>query len=195
MLASGSGSNLQAIIDACTGGRLRAEVRVVISNNLGSGALEKASRSGIAALHLSSKTHPAPGQLDNAICRALQDSDVEFVLLAGYMKKLGPRTLERFRGRVLNIHPAPLPRFGGPGMYGLAVHQAVIDSGAATTGASIHVVDEQYDHGPVIAFAEVDVRSDDTPESLAERVLAEEHELYVATLAKIASGELTLPAG
>jgi len=194
VLASGGGSNLQAIIDACKLGRLEADVRVVISNNLGSGALERAERAGIAGLHLSSKTHPGPAELDEAICRALQGHGVSLVVLAGYMRKLGPGVLEKFRGRVLNIHPALLPHFGGPGMYGMAVHQAVIDAGETTSGASVHVVDEQYDHGPVIARCEVPVEPDDTAESLAARVLAEEHKLYVSTLAKIASGELVLPS-
>jgi len=194
VLASGGGSNLQAILDACADGRLEAEVRVVISNNLGSGALERAARAGITGLRLSSKTDPVPADLDAAICRALRDHDVNLVVLAGYMRKLGPRVLERFKGRVLNIHPALLPRFGGPGMYGMAVHQAVIDAGEVTTGASVHVVDEQYDHGPVIARAEVPVQRGDTAESLADRVLAQEHKLFVSTLEKITSGEIVLPS-
>ena len=193
MLASGGGSNLQAIIDACAEGRLEAGVAVVISNNSDSGALERAARAGIPTAHLSSKTHPDPGLLGEAICRALGERGVNLVVLAGYMRKLGPEVLEAFGGRVVNIHPALLPRFGGPGMYGMAVHRAVIESGETITGASVHLVDDQYDHGPVIARVEVEVLSGDTPETLAARVLAQEHKLYVETLAKIALGQLALP--
>jgi len=118
---------------------------------------------------------------------------VDLVLLAGYMKKLGSVTLSTFQGRVLNIHPALLPKFGGAGMYGLRVHEAVIEAGEATTGVTVHLVDDEYDHGRAIAQREVAVLQGDSAESLSKRVLALEHELYVETLAAIARGELTLP--
>ena len=116
MLASGSGTNLQAIIDACSRGDLRAEVRVVISNNSGARALERARSEGIPAYHISTVTHR--DSLDDEICRRLVQHDVDWVLLAGYMRLLGPLTLARFKNRVLNSHPALLPKFGGKGMYG-----------------------------------------------------------------------------
>ena len=142
--------------------------------------------------HLSGTTHPDPATLDAAIVDALVRHDVELVVLAGYMKKLGPRTLARYRGRVLNIHPALLPRFGGQGMYGARVHEAVLAAGEHETGVTIHIVDEEYDHGPIVAQCRVPVRPDDTPATLAARVLAREHTFLVETLEGIVSGTLRL---
>ena len=123
----------------------------------------------------------------------LVDRAVDVVVLAGYMKQLGSQTLSQFRGRVLNTHPALLPKFGGKGMYGLHVHRAVLASGEAKTGASVHVVTEEYDAGPVIAQCEVAVDPADTPETLAERVQARERALLVDVLGQIAHGHLPLP--
>jgi phosphoribosylglycinamide formyltransferase-1 len=187
-LASHDGSNVQAIIDACRDGRIDGEPRVLISNNSGARALERARAAGIDALHISAKTHDDP---DVAICDALESRGVELVVLAGYMRKLGPRTLGRFP--VVNVHPALLPRHGGRGMYGRAVHEAVLASGDAVTGATVHLVDDQYDHGPVVAQREIAVEPGDTVESLSARVLKLEHELYVETIGRIASGEIRLP--
>jgi phosphoribosylglycinamide formyltransferase-1 len=193
ILASHGGSNMQAIIDACKSGGLPAIPRVVLSNNSASLALARARREGIPAYHLSALTHPCPEALDREILRLLQTHAVDLVVLAGYMKKLGPATLEAYRGRILNIHPALLPRFGGRGMYGRLVHEAVLAAGEATTGVTVHLVDAEYDRGPILAQREVPVRPGDTPESLAERVLREEHRLYVETLRRICRGEITLP--
>ncbi len=191
-LASHGGTNMQAIIDACKEGRLRAEPRVVISNNSGSGALERAGREDIPAHHLSNRTHPDPGELDKAILATLQQHQVELVCLAGYMKRLGPATLSAYRGRILNIHPALLPKFGGRGFYGDAVHKAVLAAGEMESGASVHLVDEEYDHGPILAQRRVGVRPDDTPDTLAARVLEQEHVLYAETLQQIATGQIQL---
>lgn len=192
-LASHGGSNMQAIIDACKAGRLPAVPRVVISNNSTSMALQRAQREGIPAYHLSAITHPEPEALDREILRVLRAHAVDLVILAGYMRKLGPITLDAYRGRILNIHPALLPRFGGQGMYGKLVHQAVLASGETMTGVTIHVVDADYDRGPILAQCQVPVLPRDTPDSLAERVLKEEHRLYVETLQKICCGEIPLP--
>ena len=194
VLASHTGTNLQSILDACRIGSLDAEVRVVISNNSRSLALERASVAGIPTAHLSNVTHPAPDALDAAIERTLKSHGVEVAALAGYMKKLGPRTLAAYRNRVLNVHPALLPKFGGRGMYGNRVHAAVLESGDHVTGVTVHLVDEEYDRGPVLAQVEVPVLPDDTPETLAARVLAQEHILYPKTLQRIASGEIDLSA-
>lgn len=191
-LASGRGSNMQAIIDACKSGRIDAKPCVVISNSSASGALERARREGIPGYHLSSKTHPDPAQLDAAILNALLRHEVELVILAGYMKKLGPRTLAHYKGRILNIHPALLPKFGGQGMYGTRVHQAVLAAGEKESGVTIHLVDADYDTGPIVAQRRVEVLPDDTVESLAARVLEQEHSLFVETIGKIASGEIAL---
>ena len=191
-LSSHGGTNLQAIIDACKQGRLDAEICVVISNNSGSTALKRARREDIPGYHLSQVTHPANGELDQVVLDALARHSAGIVVLAGYMKMLGPRVLSGYKGRVLNIHPALLPKFGGEGMYGMAVHEAVLASGDPVTGVSVHLVDEKYDHGPVVAQCEVPVLSGDTADSLRERVLAREHEFLVETLQKISRGEIDL---
>jgi phosphoribosylglycinamide formyltransferase-1 len=191
-LASHGGSNMQAIIDACREGRLCADPRVAISNNSTSMALQRARRAGIPAYHLSAVTHPDAEVLDREILRVLRAHGVDLVVLAGYMKKLGPHTLAAYPRRIVNIHPALLPRFGGEGMYGKLVHQAVLAAGVQTTGVTIHVVDDDYDRGRILAQHEVPVLAGDTPDSLAERVLKVEHRLYVETLRKICMGEIPL---
>ncbi len=191
-LASHEGSNFQAILDACRADALDAEPRVLISNNSSAPVIERARRAGVPAIHLSAHTHPDPTALDAAILRVLMEHEVDVVVLAGYMKKLGPRVLKHFHGRVLNIHPALLPKFGGVGMYGRYVHEAVLKAGEKVTGATVHLVTEEYDQGPAIAQREVPVVADDTPDTLAARVLEVEHALFVDTLARIARGEITL---
>ncbi len=193
-LASHGGSNIQAVIDACREGRLDADPRVVISNNSRSMALRRAADAGIPNYHVSTVTHPDYDARYRVIVDILERHGVDLVVLGGYMKKLGPETISRFRGRIVNVHPALLPKFGGRGFYGIAVHEAVLASGESVTGPTIHLVDEQIDHGHVLAQREVAVKQDDTAETLAERVLAVEHSLYVDTLRRIASGEIDLDA-
>ena len=192
-LASHNGSNMQAIIDACRSGRLAATPAVVISNNRDSGALERARNERIPRFHLSGNTHPHPEDLDREIVDVLLEHDVNLVLLAGYMKKIGPVTLATFPGHILNIHPGLLPEYGGQGMYGRRVHEAVLAAGAATSGATVHVVDAIYDNGPALAQRKVAVEKSDTVDTLARRVLAVEHELYVETIDGIIRGEIRLP--
>ena len=193
-LASHGGSNLQAILDAIAEGRLQAEARVAISNNSASKALERARHRGIPALHISGQTHPEPEALDAAIAAALTGHGAELVVLAGYMKKIGPSVLQAFPRRIVNIHPALLPRFGGKGMYGIHVHEAVLAAGERESGASVHVVDSEYDRGPVLAQERAPVKPSDAPETLQARVLTVEHRLYAATLQRIATGEIDLDA-
>jgi len=193
ILASHGGSVLQAIIDAADGPHPELRPCVVISNNSGSGAAERAVRRGIPFVHLSAHTHPDPDALDAAIAEALSGAGAELVFLAGYMKKLGPATLARFRNRILNTHPALLPKFGGRGMYGERVHRAVLEAGETRSGVSVHLVDAEYDTGPVIAQRAVDVLPGDTVETLEQRVRAAERELVVETLAAIAGGRIVLP--
>lgn len=190
LLASHSGSNMQAIIDACRSGELSADPCVVVSNNSDSGALVRARTEGIAAYHLSEKTHP--GIVDREIVAVLQRHGVGVVCLAGYMKKLGVEMLAAYRERILNIHPSLLPKFGGRGMYGIRVHEAVLAAGEERSGATIHLVNGEYDQGRILAQEEVSVEAGDTPEVLQKRVLAVEHRLYAATLAQIARGEIDL---
>lgn len=193
VLASHGGSNMQAIIDAIEADELDGAIVVIISNNSGSGAIERAKRHGLPYKHMSGKTHPGDGVLDQAIHDALVDMGADVVVLAGYMKKIGPKTLEAFRGRILNIHPALLPRHGGKGMYGIHPHESVLAAGDTESGATVHAVDEDYDHGPVLRQRRVPVLADDTPETLQQRVLAEEHVIYAEVLADIVAGNITLP--
>jgi phosphoribosylglycinamide formyltransferase-1 len=185
ILASHRGSNFQAIIDACERGQINAKPVLAISNNSQSMALTRARQAGIKALHISGVTHPEDH--DQAIADALTEQAIDLVITAGYMKKLGPVTLARFAGKIINVHPSLLPRHGGPGMYGLKVHQAVIDAGDHETGISIHRVESDYDSGPVIAQVRIPVASDDTAVSLAQKVIQREHALLVSTLASLVS--------
>ena len=192
-LVSHNGSNMQAIVDRCRAGILGAEPATVISNNSGSGALDRARREGIPHYHLSSTVYPEPEALDHAISDTLVRHGVDLVILAGYMKKLGARTLTRFRGRIINIHPSLLPRHGGRGMYGIKVHEAVLSSGDQATGVSIHLVDDGYDTGPILAQTTIPIIPGDTPTTLQARVLKREHEFFVETLQRIVAGEIVLP--
>lgn len=194
VLASHEGTTLQSVLDACAAGRIPGRVSVVISNNGKAGALLRARASGVPAHHLSSKTHEQPVALDTAIRDALVAARVDLVFLGGYMKKLGPLTLEAFKGRVLNTHPALLPRFGGPGMYGDRVFEAVLGAGVTESGISIHIVDAEYDSGPVIRQCRVPVRPGDSLDDLKTRVRASERDFVVDTLARIAEGRLDVAA-
>ena len=189
-LASGRGSNMLAIIDNCKAGKLNAEPVVVISNNADAGALEYARDAGIPAFHLSINTHADPSRLDEEITKTLKSHAVNWLILAGYMKKIGPRLLGEFRGKILNIHPSLLPRHGGQGMYGLHVHEAVLASGESETGVTIHMVDGEYDQGRILAQEKVSVEADDDPAILAARVLKVEHQLYSDTLRDIIEGRI-----
>jgi phosphoribosylglycinamide formyltransferase 1 len=191
VFASHEGTTLQAILDAVASGRLGEPVAVVVSNNRESGALRRARAAGVPAVHLSSATHPEPAKLDAAILATLREHRVDTVFLAGYMKKLGPAVLAAFAGRIFNTHPALLPKHGGQGMYGSRVHDAVLAARETESGASIHVVDEEYDRGRVIAQCRVPVLPSDSAETLAARVQAEERELVVDTLAKLAEAVQT----
>jgi len=185
VFASGGGSNLQAVFDACKSGRLAARVCAVISNNSGSGALQRARREGAPAIHLSLKTAGSPEALEGATLRALAEHGADIVFLAGYLKKIGAGVLRAYEGRIFNIHPSLLPRHGGEGMHGLAVHRAALEAGDAESGATFHQASAEYDAGEIIAQRRVPVLAGDTPESLAARVLAQEHELAVEALAGV----------
>ena len=192
-LASGRGSNMQSIIDACKNGRLNGLPVAVISNNAGCLAMDRANREHIPAFHLSAKLFTDADELDHRIAETLMQHGAELVILAGYMKKLGPRTLAAYAGRVINVHPALLPKFGGQGMYGDNIHRAVLAAGESETGVTIHVVEEKYDSGPILAQRRVKIERGDTVETLAARVLAVEHELFVETIGAILEGKIELP--
>lgn len=186
VLVSHHGSNLRALHRAALEPGARFEIAAVISNNSGSAGLAYARENRIPARHLSAKTHPVADELDAAICAVLVECSVDWVVTAGYMKKLGPRTRTEFGPRIINIHPALLPRFGGPGMFGIHVHRAVLASGDEVSGPTVHRVDAEYDTGEILARLEVAVLPDDTPETLAARVLEAEHTLLPQVVQQIA---------
>ncbi|HEY8002667.1 MAG TPA: phosphoribosylglycinamide formyltransferase [Phenylobacterium sp.] len=187
-LASGNGSSARAIVAAIEAGDLAGEARLLVSNNRSAGALAFAAEAGIPALTI--PTQADPQAADARLAEAMETHGVELIVLSGYLRQLGPRTLERYAGRILNIHPGPLPAFGGHGMYGRRVHEAVIAAGAAESGIAIHLVDEEYDRGPVIARRTVPVEPGDTAETLEARVTALEPAFFVETLCRIAGGEI-----
>jgi len=192
VLVSSAGTTLQAVIDAIDSGELPAAIAVVISNNSHSRALERATRHSLPRAHLSSVTHRDERSLDAAIRDALLTHKANFVLLAGYMKKLGPATLAAFSGRIINSHPALLPKHGGKGMYGSRVHEAVLKSGEKVTGVSVHLVDSDYDTGRVLGQREVRVEPGDDVRSLTTRVQTAEREVLIYVLQRIASGAIKL---
>ncbi|MCZ6805063.1 MAG: phosphoribosylglycinamide formyltransferase [Proteobacteria bacterium] len=193
ILVSGRGSNMAAIINACEQGKLSASVEVVISSNPDSLALVLAEEKKINTAHLGSHTHPNPDALDAAMKDILYDHKVDYVLLAGFMKKIGPKMLLTYRGKIINIHPSLLPKFGGRGMYGINVHKAVIDAGEKESGVTIHLVDGEYDEGAILAQQCLIIEPEDTPASLAAKILKIEHVLYAETIQKIIDDSIILP--
>jgi phosphoribosylglycinamide formyltransferase-1 len=192
VFGSGAGSNFRAILTAIQQGTIPdARISLVVSNNSGAGILGIARANALPAIHLSQKQFPDEQSFTDAVLSTLRAYGANFIALAGYMKRVPPRVVAAYRGRIVNIHPALLPRFGGSGMYGIHVHEAVLASGESMSGATVHYVDEQYDHGPVVMQQTVPVLPGDTPEALASRVLAVEHELYPAAIRRIAETERT----
>jgi len=190
-LASNNGSGLRAIVAAIAGGDLAAEARLVVSNRRSAPALAFAGVAGIPVACI--PTSADPQAADARLAEALTRSGADLVILSGYLRKLGPATLRAFEGRILNIHPALLPKFGGQGMYGRHVHEAVVAAGERESGATVHVVDDEYDHGPIVAQSHVALAPGETAESLEKRVTATEPRLFVETLQKLATGTLSLP--
>jgi len=191
-LASNNGSSMRAILLAIEAGALKARPVLAVSNRRTAPALEFAEAHATPTLFIPTVTDPEAA--DRRLAEALLAAGAELVILSGYLRKLGPATLSAFAGRILNIHPALLPKFGGAGMYGRRVHEAVIAAGEPVSGASVHLVDGEYDHGAVLARVEVPVLATDTPERLEARVIAAEPALFVGTLQRIVRGELALPA-
>lgn len=191
-LASYNGSSAQAITDACFDGTLRASPILLISNNRTAGALEWAENKGLKTFCLNDTTHPDLSDLDNEIAQKLLDNKINILILSGYMKLLGPRTMDAVNGKVLNIHPALLPKYGGKGMYGNNVHKAVKASGDDKTGITIHLVDSEYDEGKILAQKEISLQSTDSIEDIANKVRAAEPEFYVETLDKILKGDIEI---
>jgi phosphoribosylglycinamide formyltransferase-1 len=179
VFASGRGSNFIAIHQALLALEdAPAEIVLCVSNNPRPGAFDYAEEHGIAAVRLSPRMFEVEAEYEEALMSLLKEHRIEMIVLAGYMRKIPTGVVETYRNRILNIHPALLPEFGGTGMYGMNVHQAVINAGRDESGATVHLIDSEYDTGPVIAQERVPVLKGDTPEMVAERVLQAEHRLY-----------------
>lgn len=187
VLASGRGSNLQAILDAIDAGRCPARVAVVVSDRKDAPALERARRAGARAVHLDSHAYPDRATFDGAVARALDDHGVELVCLAGYMRVLSGELVRRYRHRILNVHPALLPAF--PGLH--AQRQA-LEHGVRVAGATVHFVDEGVDTGPIVLQTAVPVMDEDTEATLSARILEEEHRLYPEAIRLYAEGRIEI---
>lgn len=191
-LASHGGSGMRAVLEAGEAGLLPAEGVLMISNNEKAEAHTVAAGFGVPSVTLNAKRAGGEEALDIAIADALSRAGADLVVLSGYMRLIGPETLKRFPRRILNIHPALLPKFGGKGMYGDFVHAAVLAAGEKSSGASVHLVDDQYDHGKVLAQREVPVLPTDDLDALRARVRAAEGPLYVEALRGIVAGAINL---
>jgi phosphoribosylglycinamide formyltransferase-1 len=187
VLASGGGTNLQAIHDflAAHDAAGRVKLALVVSDRRAAGALERARSWNVPAVHL-------PKEQNDELDATLRAHDITHVALAGYLRLIPANVVARFHGKLVNVHPALLPAFGGPGMFGAHVHAAVLKAGARVSGPTVHFVSAHYDEGAIIAQTQVPVLASDTVESLAARVLAAEHELYPRCVYGVATGAITL---
>lgn len=188
-LASHNGSAARAIANACLEGSLLATPVLLVSNNPDAQAVQWANELKLKTAVINAKNAHDP---DTAIAGLLEDNTIDLVICSGYMKLIGARTIAAAHGAVLNIHPALLPKYGGKGMYGRHVHQAVFDNKDVQTGATIHLVDGEYDHGRTIAQKKIAVTTGDTAETIEEKVKAAEPAFFIETLKKILSGEISL---
>lgn len=190
VFASGGGTNFQSIIDAVASDRLPARIRLLVSDRSEAGALERADRADIPRTVIDPNEEKAHDAYAERLLATLDAHGVDFVALAGFLRKVPPLVVERFRGRLVNIHPALLPAFGGKGMYGHRVHESVLDYGCRWSGVTVHLVVEEYDQGPVVQQVPVPVRPGDTTDELADRVLTVEHRLYPETLRLFAEDKI-----
>lgn len=188
VLLSGGGTSLQNLLDRIAAGQLSATVAVVLSSRADAFGLERARAAGVPALVVARKTHPDVEAFNDAMHAALEPYDADLVVCAGFLSLFQPR--QRYEGRVLNIHPALIPSFCGQGFYGHRVHEAVLAAGVKVSGCTVHFADDRYDHGPIILQGCVPVQDDDTPDTLAARVLALEYELYPQAIQLFAENRL-----
>lgn len=187
------GSNLQALLDACRTGQIMGRMALVIGTRADAPALERARLAGAVTVVVSPRKYEADEDAyAAALLSQLRRHDVGLICLTGYMRRLPPAIVAAYPQRIMNIHPALLPLFGGRGMYGEHVHRAVLESGMKVSGCTVHFVDEQYDTGPIIAQAAVPVYDTDTPQALAARILPEEHRIYTQAVELFAAGRLSV---
>lgn len=178
VFASGSGSNFQSIIDAISSGSLSANISGLITNKDFIRAIDRARKVDIPVSVLNPSEFESTEEYENRLLEILQENNADLLILAGYMKKIPSAVVNKYEDRILNIHPSLIPKHCGKGFYGLKVHESVLDSEDEETGCTVHIVNQEFDDGPILAQSKVSVQSDDTPETLAKRVLAEEHKLY-----------------
>lgn len=190
--ASYNGSSAHAITDACLNGDLIASPVLLITNNKNAKALEWAEKKGLKTVCLNSTQYPDPAELDKKIAEKLEEHNINMVCLSGYMKLIGSHTMNAVHGKILNTHPALLPKYGGKGMYGNHVHEAVKNSGDKETGCTIHQVNEEYDEGKILAQKIAPVLKEDSVDDIADKVKNAEPDLYIETIDKILKDEITL---
>ncbi len=193
VFASGHGTNFQAIIDAIESGYIKnARIALCLVDRKEAGALNRAWKHGIPTAVVERNAFASKKDFENAIANETNKASVDLILLAGFMRILSPEFVSQYPNKIMNIHPALLPSFGGKGLYGPKVHQAVLDYGTKITGCTVHFVDEECDHGPIIIQAPVPVQDDDTPETLAKRVLEQEHKIYPEAVRLYCEGKLEI---
>ena len=190
IFASGGGSNAEAIIRAASEGRLSAEVGLVVSNNADAGVLQRAKALEVNYTTIDQRNFDSEDSYINALFNVLDENGIDFIALAGYLKLVQPKLINKYKNKITNIHPALLPSFGGKGFYGKKVHEAVLEAGCKVSGVTVHLVSESYDRGPIISQLTVPVLEDDNPESLAARVLIAEHQIYPEALQLFAEGRV-----
>lgn len=195
IFASGSGSNAEAIMRAQKQEKLSAEIGLVITNKAKAGVINKATAYNTPHIVLNKKDFTDEKTYVDTLIDTLDEKNIDFIVLAGYLQLIPARLVEKYKYRITNIHPALLPSFGGKGYYGLKVHEAVLDAGCKVSGVTVHIVDEKYDRGPIISQISVPVLEDDDPSSLAARILIEEHKIYPATLQLFAEGRVKMSNG
>lgn len=190
VLASGGGSNLQAIIDAIENGKLKSEIVCVISNKVDAYALSRARAHGIEAIYINPKSGAPEATsgltYDEKLLALLQEKNVDLVVLAGYLKIIGPEIIDAYPGKIINIHPSLLPKYGGQGYYGIHVHKAVVEAGDKKSGATVHFVDKGIDTGEIILQRSIPVLEGDSPQTLQKRILEEvEHKIFVEAISML----------
>lgn len=191
-LASYNGSAAHAITDACFEGTLSASPTLLISNNVDAEALKWAESKGLKTNIINKITHPDPSIRDRAIAKLIQDNRISMVILSGYMQLIGDETIQSAQGRIINIHPSLLPKYGGKGMYGNHVHQAVKANNETETGITIHQVSSQYDEGEILAQKIIPLKSEETADDIEKKVRTIESDFYIDTLRKILKKEIEL---
>lgn len=194
VLISGGGTNLQAIIDNTENGTINGTIHLIISNRKDAYGLERGKKAGIESIYISPKDFNNMDKYNLRLIKEFKDRDVDLIVLAGYLKILSPEFIREFKNRIINIHPSLIPSFCGDGYYGERVHQGVLDYGCKVTGATVHLVDEGTDTGPIILQRCVDISEDETVQSLQRKVLVVEHEILVKAVKLYCDGKITVKA-